>query len=156
MKTLEKVALIGTIALGGITSVGLLETPKQVSAATKTVKPIQYAPPVVDGWRWETFFEIHHNADYLQELAVGNLKHGDSFDVNVQTGGKDTGIVKIYRINENGALQRYKTIYDSHTEHHYNGRFITKITPVYKPGKYVAIMKLGDQYYYGGAFNISK
>ena len=39
-------------------------------------------------------FLLHHNADFIEELAVGDLKHGDTFDVTIFTGGKDTGIVK--------------------------------------------------------------
>ena len=39
-------------------------------------------------------FLLHHNADFIEELAVGDLKHGDTFDVTIYTGGKDTGIVK--------------------------------------------------------------
>ncbi|EJS46539.1 hypothetical protein ICG_05614 [Bacillus cereus BAG1X1-3] len=51
-------------------------------------------------------------------------------------------------------MQRYKTIYD--TAHNY-GRFVIPITSVYKPGSYVAVMKLGENYYYyGGSFKIKK
>ncbi|HDR7380535.1 DUF5065 domain-containing protein [Bacillus toyonensis] len=70
---------------------------------------------------------------FLQELTVGDLKHGDTFDITIYTGGKDTGIVKIYRLNEVVNMQRYKTIYDSGTVHNYC-RFVTSITSVYKPG----------------------
>ncbi|PGE65572.1 DUF5065 domain-containing protein, partial [Bacillus toyonensis] len=31
-----------------------------------------------------------------------------------------------------------------------NGRFLTSITSVYKPGSYVAVMKIGENYYYYG------
>ena len=103
-------------------------------------------------------FLLHHNADFIEELAVGDLKHGDTFDVTIYTGGKDTGIVKIYQLsgNENDEinLHRYKTIYDSGLKHNY-GRFVTPITKAYNPGTYVAVMKLGENYYYGGSFKIS-
>ncbi|PFY37193.1 hypothetical protein COI46_24780 [Bacillus toyonensis] len=96
---------------------------------------------------------------FLQELAVGDLKHGDTFDITIYIGGKDTGIVKIYRLNEVEnevvSMQRYKTIYDSGTVHNY-GRFVTSITSVYKPGSYVAVMKISEHYYYGGSFRITK
>ncbi|HDR7321001.1 TPA: DUF5065 family protein [Bacillus toyonensis] len=52
-------------------------------------------------------------------------------------------------------MQRYKTIYDTGTEHNH-GRFVTPITSVYEPGSYVAVMKLGESYYYGGSFKIKK
>ncbi|PFY68962.1 hypothetical protein COL61_25155 [Bacillus wiedmannii] len=45
--------------------------------------------------------------------------------------------------------------YDSGTAHNY-GRFVTPITSVYEPGSYVAVMKLGENYYYGGSFKIKK
>ncbi|EOP01771.1 hypothetical protein KQ3_05086 [Bacillus cereus B5-2] len=48
-----------------------------------------------------------------------------------------------------------KTIYDSGTAHNY-GRFVTPITSVYKPGSYVAVMELGENYYYGGSLRITK
>lgn len=48
-----------------------------------------------------------------------------------------------------------KTIYDSGTAHNY-GRFVPPITSVYKPGSYVAVMKLGENYYYGGSLRITK
>ncbi|PFM56141.1 hypothetical protein COJ48_29150 [Bacillus cereus] len=37
-----------------------------------------------------------------------------------------------------------------------NGRFVTSITSVYKSGSYVAVMRLGEHYQYGGSFRITK
>ena len=37
-----------------------------------------------------------------------------------------------------------------------NCRFVTPITSVQDPGSYVAVMKLGENYYYGGSFKIKK
>ena len=31
-------------------------------------------------------FLLHHNADFIEELAVGDLKHGDTFDVTIYNG----------------------------------------------------------------------
>lgn len=50
-------------------------------------------------------------------------------------------------------MQRYKTIYDTGTKHNY-GIFVTPITSIYEPGSYAAVMKLGENYYYGGSFKI--
>ncbi|PFX64876.1 hypothetical protein COL35_24670 [Bacillus toyonensis] len=35
-----------------------------------------------------------------------------------------------------------------------NGRFLTSITSVYKSGSYVAVIKIGENYYYGSSFKI--
>ncbi|MGH0589421.1 DUF5065 family protein [Bacillus mycoides] len=156
MKLLGKVAIIGALTIGGSV---FSYTVGGSTPASAEAQFIQKASPVFDNWQWQNYFSLHHNADFLQELAVGDLKHGDTFDITIYTGGKDTGIVKIYRLSEDENevvnMQRYKTIYDTGTEHNY-GRFVTPITSVYKPGSYVAVMKLGENYYYGGSFKIKK
>ncbi|MDR4984602.1 DUF5065 domain-containing protein [Bacillus cereus] len=156
MKLLKQSAIIGALTVGGFLFSDTISTITPVSAESQL---IQKRSPFLDTWQWQNYFSLHHNADFLKELAVGNLKQGDTFDVNVYTGGKDTGIVKIYRLSENENdeinLHRYKTIYDSGLSHNY-GRFVTPITKVYNPGTYVAVMKLGENYYYGGSFKISK
>ncbi|MGG3670639.1 DUF5065 family protein [Bacillus nitratireducens] len=156
MKLLKQSTIIGALTVGGFLFSNTISTIPPVSAESQlTQKESQFT----DNWRWQSYFLLHHNADFLEELAVGDLKHGDTFDVNIYTGGKDTGIVKIYQLsgNENDGinLHRYKTIYDSGITHNY-GRFVTPITTVYNPGTYVAVMKLGENYYYGGSFKISK
>ncbi len=52
-------------------------------------------------------------------------------------------------------METPKTIFDSGTAHNY-GRFVPPITSVYKPGSYVAVMKLGENYYYGSSLRITK
>ncbi|PER16355.1 DUF5065 domain-containing protein [Bacillus cereus] len=156
MKLLKQSTIIGALTVGGFLFSNTISTIPPVSAESQlTQKESQFT----DNWRRQSYFLLHHNADFLEELAVGDLKHGDTFDVNIYTGGKDTGIVKIYQLsgNENDGinLHRYKTIYDSGITHNY-GRFVTPITTVYNPGTYVAVMKLGENYYYGGSFKISK
>ncbi|MRB59976.1 DUF5065 family protein [Bacillus thuringiensis] len=46
-------------------------------------------------------------------------------------------------------------MYDSGTAHNY-GRFVKPITLVYKPESYVGVMKVGENYYYGGSLRITK
>ncbi|MFL0403072.1 DUF5065 family protein [Bacillus nitratireducens] len=156
MKLLKQSTIIGALTVGGFLFSNTISTIPPVSAESQL---IQKESQFTDNWRWQSYFLLHHNADFLEELAVGDLKHGDTFDANIYTGGKDTGIVKIYQLsgNENDGinLHRYKTIYDSGITHNY-GRFVTPITTVYNPGTYVAVMKLGENYYYGGSFKISK
>ncbi|PEI65899.1 DUF5065 domain-containing protein [Bacillus wiedmannii] len=157
MKLLRQSTIIGALTVGGFLFSNTIGTLPPVSAESQLT---QTESRFSDNWRWQSYFLLHHNADFIEELAVGNLKHGDTFDVTIYTGGKDTGIVKIYQLNENENneinLHRYKTIYDSGLKHNY-GRFVTPITKVYNPGTYVAVMKLGENYYYyGGSFKISK
>ncbi|WP_242243670.1 DUF5065 family protein [Bacillus cereus group sp. BfR-BA-01309] len=156
MKLLGKVAIIGALTIGGSV---FSYTAGSITPASAESQFIQKTSPVFDDWQWQNYFLLHHNADFLQELAVGDLKHGDILDIKIYTGSKDKGIIKIYRLredeNEVVNMQRYKTIYDTGTEHNY-GRFVTPITSVYEPGLYVAVMKLGDNYYYGGSFKIKK
>ncbi|HDR4423758.1 DUF5065 family protein [Bacillus sp. CH126_4D] len=156
MKLLKKSTIIGALTIGGVLLSSTIYTITPVSAQSQLTQKVS---PYLDNWRWQNYFLLHHNADFIEELAVGDLKHGDTFDVTIYTGGKDTGIVKIYQLsgNENDEinLHRYKTMYDSGLKHDY-GRFVTPITKVYTPGTYVAVMKLGENYYYGGSFKISK
>ncbi|KEK24734.1 DUF5065 family protein [Bacillus gaemokensis] len=158
MEKLKSVALIGALTIGSFTTIGVFSTPNQALAATSST--VQKASPVVDDWRWQSFFLLHHNADYRAELAVGTLRHGDTFDVTSEVGGIDNGIIKIYRINYIGdgldELQRFKTIQGGEAGHHFYSRFTTPITTVYTPGDYVAVLKVGDHYYYGGKFQITK
>ncbi|ABY46540.1 DUF5065 family protein [Bacillus mycoides] len=149
--------IIGALTIGGSV---FSYTAGGITPASAESQFIQKVSPVFDDWQWQNYFSLHHNADFLQELALGDLKQGDTFDIRIYTGGKDTGIVKIYRLSEDENevvnMQRYKTIYDTGTKHNY-GRFVTPITSVYKPGSYVAVMKLGENYYYyGGSFKIKK
>ncbi|MDI6676806.1 DUF5065 family protein [Bacillus wiedmannii] len=156
MKLLRQSTIIGALTGGGFLFSNTISTITPVSAESQLT---QKESRILDNWRWQSYFLLHHNADFIEELAVGDLKHGDTFDVTIYTGGKDTGIVKIYQLSENENneinLHRYKTIYDSGLKHDY-GRFVTPITKVYNPGTYVAVMKLGENYYYGGSFKISK
>ncbi|MBJ8109497.1 DUF5065 family protein [Bacillus cereus group sp. N6] len=156
MKILRQSTIIGALTVGGFLFSNTIATLPPVSAESQLT---QKESRFLDNWQWQSYFLLHHNADFIEELAVGDLKHGDTFDVTIFTGGKDTGIVKIYQLsgNENDEinLHRYKTIYDSGLKHNY-GRFVTPITKAYNPGTYVAVMKLGENYYYGGSFKISK
>ncbi|MEC3459342.1 DUF5065 family protein, partial [Bacillus thuringiensis] len=130
MKKLCSFALIGALTFSGF--IVLDSTlPDKARAEVNTIKQ---ASAVVDDWPWQTYFLLHHNADYIQELAPGRLTQGGTFDTTVYIGGKDVGVVKIYRLNGEGELQRYKTISAGEAGHHYYSRFTTPITTVYTPG----------------------
>ncbi|MBS9807126.1 DUF5065 family protein [Bacillus toyonensis] len=152
MNKLCSYALVGALTFSGL----IVLDSKLPDKARAEVHAIQAASPVLDDWQWQTYFLLHHNANYLQELAPGTLKQGGTFDTTVYTGGKDVGVVKIYRLNENGELQRYKTISAGEAGNHYYSRFTTPITTVYTPGTYVAVLKVDTSYYYGGSFQITK
>lgn len=152
MNKLCSYALVGALTFSGLIVLDSTLPDK----ARAEVHAIQAASPVLDDWQWQTYFLLHHNANHLQELAPGTLKQGGTFDTTVYTGGKDVGVVKIYRLNENSELQRYKTISAGEAGHHYYSRFTTPITTVYTPGTYVAVLKVDTSYYYGGSFQITK
>ncbi|MBX9158733.1 DUF5065 family protein [Bacillus cereus group sp. MYBK15-3] len=156
MKKLKTLALIGALTIGGFTASGLFSSNQ---AAAATPQNVQYA--VADDWGFPTYQHVHHNADYRQELNLGTLRIGSTLDINVEVGGVDNGILKLYYIDPNGVsdygdLQRYKTIYGAEAGHHNFSRFTTPITNVYPPGDYVAVLKVGDSFYYGGKFKITK
>lgn len=157
MKKLKTLALIGALTIGGFTASGLFSA-NQASAATPD--PVQRAFVIPDDWDYSTNFEIHHNTDFISELAVGTLRHGGKFDVTINVGGVSNGVVKLYRLDPNGSdygdLQRYKTIYATNTGNHNSSRFTTPITTGFAPGTYVAVLKVGNSYYHGGTFQITK
>ena len=101
-------------------------------------------------------FLIASQCGLYTRISPGRLKQGGTFDTTVYIGGKDVGVVKIYRLNGEGELQRYKTISAGEAGHHYYSRFTTPITTVYTPGTYVAVLKIDTSYYYGGSFQITK
>ncbi|MFV1457317.1 DUF5065 family protein [Bacillus mycoides] len=156
MKKLKSLALIGALTIGGFAASGLF-TSNQASAATPSA--VQYA--LADDWGFPTYQHVHHNADFRPELSLGTLRVGSTIDITTEVGGVDNGILKLYYIDPNGAsdygdLARLKTIYGAESGHHNFSRFTTTITNVYPAGNYVAVLKVGDNFYYGGKFQITK
>ncbi|PED18040.1 DUF5065 family protein [Bacillus toyonensis] len=150
MKSFKVMALAGTLALGGITAVELLQPSTQVQAA------------VTDNWPYKYFPELH-NVTENANLNLGNLKHGQTINIKANLGARSQATVKIYRVMEDFSLARYKTITDSDSNEN-TATFTTPITSAYDPGNYVAVMQyswevegqINYTYFTGGMFKISK
>ncbi|MDT3496781.1 DUF5065 family protein [Bacillus toyonensis] len=150
MKSFKVMALAGTLALGGITAVELLQPSTQAQAA------------VTDNWPYKYFPELH-NVSETADLNFGNLKHGQTINIKANLGARSEATVKIYRVMEDFSLARYKTITDSDSNEN-TATFTTPITSAYDPGNYVAVMQYSWEvegqinyiYFTGGMFKISK
>lgn len=150
MKKLGQFALIGALTLGSFAATGLVSSP------AKAATSVTAASPVADDWSVKTYADLLRGATYMPELAVGDLKHGDTFDTTIEIGGKEEAIVKLFYIHPNGELQRYKTIQGEDIGSHFVNRYQTPITTVYTPGLYTAVMKIGNSYYFGAQFRITQ
>ncbi|MFJ8369559.1 DUF5065 family protein [Bacillus cereus] len=139
MKKFSTLVLTGALALGGLTTVEMIKPTNQVAAATD--------------WGFPDYRYIHHNAIYMPELAVSDLRNGQMFSVTIRNSHIDYGILRIYRIDDNNNLQIIDEIKDTNSTRGI-GTFTTKINPTYTPGTYTALLKVGKNYYHGGTFKI--
>ncbi|HFU7086813.1 DUF5065 domain-containing protein [Bacillus anthracis] len=150
MKSFKVMALAGTLALGGVTAVELLQPSIQAQAA------------VIDNWPYKYFPELHNVTDSAV-LNLGNLKHGQTINIKTNLGARSEATVKIYRVMDDFSLARYKTITDSDSNEN-TATFTTQITSAYDPGNYVAVMQyswesegqMNYTYFTGEMFTISK
>ncbi|MDX5864433.1 DUF5065 family protein [Bacillus cereus group sp. BfR-BA-01119] len=83
MKLLRQATIIGALTVGGFLFSNTIGTLPPASAESQ---PTQKESRFLDTWRWQNYFLLHHNADFIEELAVGDLKHGDTFDVTIYNG----------------------------------------------------------------------
>ncbi|MDA2240254.1 DUF5065 family protein [Bacillus cereus group sp. Bc222] len=83
MKLLRQSTIIGALTVGGFLFSNTIGTLPPASAESQ---PTQKESRFLDTWRWQNYFLLHHNADFIEELAVGDLKHGDTFDVTIYNG----------------------------------------------------------------------
>ncbi|MDT3495908.1 DUF5065 family protein [Bacillus toyonensis] len=135
MKKLATIALTGAIALGGIT-VAEISQPTKAAAAG------------YDAWGINTVKDLSNvtESQWFSGLLNSSYKLGDTFRLT-ETGevGVLTNECKIFKVEADGSLSRYKTITpkvtaDSHT-------WETTFTSGYTTGTYVAIVKIGNEYY---------
>ncbi|MCU5446526.1 DUF5065 family protein [Bacillus cereus] len=90
--------MIGALTVGGFLYSNTIGTLPPASAESQ---PTQKESRFLDTWRWQNYFLLHHNADFIEELAVGDLKHGDTFDVTIYT-GVETPTTKVASPNPYG------------------------------------------------------
>ncbi|ACJ81378.1 DUF5065 family protein [Bacillus paranthracis] len=83
MKFLRQSTIIGALTVGVFLYSNTIGTLPPASAESQ---PTQKESRFLDTWRWQNYFLLHHNADFIEELAVGDLKHGDTFDVTIYNG----------------------------------------------------------------------
>ncbi|MEH6889419.1 DUF5065 family protein [Bacillus sp. JJ864] len=139
MKKISTLVLTGALALGGLTAVEMIKPTNQVAAASD--------------WGFPDYRAIHHNAEYMPELAVGNLKHGQTFSATIRKNYIDSGLLRIYRVGYNNELYLIKQVNDSNSTSGI-GTFTAPINSTYGPGTYTALLKVGNNYYHGGTFEI--
>ncbi|PFD31526.1 DUF5065 domain-containing protein [Bacillus cereus] len=141
MKKFSALVLTGALALGGVTAVEMIKPTNQVAASAD--------------WGFPDYRYIHHNANYMPELAVGDLEHGQTFSATIRESYIDSGLLRIYRIGDNNELQLIKQVNDSNSTKGI-GTFTAPINSTYAPGTYTAVLKVGNNYYHGGTFKISR
>jgi hypothetical protein len=133
--------LAGAMAFGSIGVVGetILSTHK-VQAATTSVTD------------WNGYKEWHLIDTIDTSLAESDLnyKYGHTYNVNMSVEWRKAPLhIKIYRVNADGTLQRYKTInpvYTGGDGTSYNYNFNTTITTAYPAGNYYAVHTYNYEY----------
>ncbi|EOP29483.1 MULTISPECIES: DUF5065 family protein [Bacillus] len=154
---LGKLALVGALALGGLTAVGTINTP---SASADTV---QHAVLPYDDWgitntgilyEWIEPMPAEYKEHLMPAYETQNWFTVITDDAGL-VAGKDQ--VKIFRVLDNGDLSRYKTI-DFHKEWVLPGKavFDTQITDAYGPGTYVAVSYIHGKHLKSDFFTINK
>ncbi|MDT3498676.1 DUF5065 family protein [Bacillus toyonensis] len=139
MKKFSALVLTGALAVGGLTAVEMIKPTNQVAAASD--------------WGFPDYRVIHHNAEYMPELAVGNLRQGQTFSATIRKNYIDSGLLRIYRIGYNNELYLIKQVNDSNSSKGI-GTFTAPINSTYAPGTYTTLLKVGNNYYHGGTFEI--
>ncbi|PEK41546.1 hypothetical protein CN586_23535 [Bacillus toyonensis] len=134
MKSFKAIALAGALAIGEITIA-------EFSQPTKT------AAAVSDAWGINTVYDLENvpiSLDYSLGLS-SSFKLGDTFRI-ADSGfvGVLTNECKIFKIESDGSLSRYKTITPKVTANTHVWE--TTFTSGYTKGNYVAIVKIGNDF----------
>lgn len=140
MKKALKAVLIGALSFGAFGTVWSALPKEKVEA---TVTPIE---------DWSGYKESDLKLDIDSSLADADLdyNYGDTYSVYKVVEWRFTPKhIKIYRVNADGTLQRYKTIYPEYvggdiTSYHY--RFQTPITTGFPAGNYYAVLTYTYEY----------
>ncbi|NKX13278.1 DUF5065 family protein [Bacillus cereus] len=154
---LGKLALVGALALGGLTAVNTINTP---TASADTVK---HAVAPYDSWGINNTYILNEYIEKMpaeyKKLLSFSYKTEDYFTILVDDAGLVAGEdqVKIFRVSDNGDLSRYKTI-NFHKEIAIAGKvvFDTQITDAYEPGRYVAVSYIHGKHLKSDFFTINK
>jgi hypothetical protein len=148
---LGKFVLIGSLLLGGFTSIEMITPTKQVEAA--------YSDPFNDNWGYKTVNELERagNSTYQPDWNIEQLITGDTFYLTQRFGREHIGAkMKIFKIHPDGSLQRFITI---------EPEFITTpkgleiwrtpITHAYSKETYIAVIRYSGEFTYSNHFQIN-
>lgn len=145
MKKMLKTILAAVFAFGAVGVVGNTLSAKKVEATATTIED------------WSGYKETDLQLSIDPSLADSDLdyNYGDTYSVYKTVEWRLTPKhIKIYRVNSDGTLQRYKTIYPEYLGGDgtsYNYKFETPITTGFPPGKYYAVHTYTYEYA-GGYF----
>lgn len=159
MKKLTKVLMVGALALTGFAGIGAFEA-KPAAAAEK---PVQYANSQNDPWGIHDTNILSFVDDMTAEQKAflkPSYQSGSWFTILLPWDAahyNGTSEVKIFHIQDNGELLRIKTfgpqeVYDDA----WKTVFQTQFNSNYPPGKYVAVIKIGDKYKKSDWFTVNK
>lgn len=157
---LGKLALIGTLALGGLTAVGTLNTPSaSADVVQKAVEP-------ADSWGIDNTGTLDYYIDPMpaqyKEKLSSSYKSQNWFTIVTDWSSSLTANdqVKIFRVLDNGDLSRIKTMNWTKEYDYSKGKQIaiwqTQFNDNYPPGKYVAVSYIGGKHLKSNYFTVNK
>lgn len=140
MKKIAKAVLAGAIAFGAVGAVGTMLPTSKAEASQTTVTD----------WNGYKESQLQLSIDASLSDADRDYNYGDAYDVNMYVEWrKNPQHIKIYRVNSDGTLQRYKTLYPEYYGSDgttYNYTFGTEITTAYPAGNYYAVHTYSYEY----------
>jgi Domain of unknown function (DUF5065) len=140
-KKASNLFLVGAITFGciGFSGETSLSTNKVHAATTN-----------VTDWNGYKEWNLINTIDMSLAESDLNYKYGHTYNVNMSVEWRKTPLhIKIYRVNADGTLQRYKTMNPVFTGGDgtiYNYNFNTTITTAYPAGNYYAVHTYSYEY----------
>ncbi|MEK5205188.1 DUF5065 family protein [Bacillus sp. FSL R10-2789] len=150
MKKLSKVALIGALSFGGFTAVEMIKPASEVQAA--------YSDPWNDEWgitHTNILMYIDKMVPAFENQVKDGYDNGNIFkmhdELTPQRPGSQEDIVKIFRVHDDGRLQRYITMnptwsLDSKGDPWHT--WTTQFNSAYPPGQYIVIAYINGHHSY--------
>ncbi|TKI90058.1 DUF5065 family protein [Bacillus cereus] len=153
---LGKLALVGALALGGFTGLAALDAKPTDAASNVQAASTTWNDPAkiydVNQFAWD--FPI-----YLADDVKPSYKTGDFFQVKMGWDNTmDGNPMKIYRIMDDYSLVCYQTMYPfpAYIDGVNQAVWYADITSAYEPGNYIALVKVGGNFYKSQWFTINK
>lgn len=158
MKKINKVLLVGALALGGTTVTSQIISPIQAQAASDVFH---------DEWGFWNYSTLSGRARTMNAYENAQIQdgyhNGQWFKLQLEgtehRPGTNEDKVKIFRKHPDGSLQRYKTM-DPQFSYKADGTpvqtWTTQFNNVYPPGEYVAISYINGYYFYSKTFIVNQ